>query len=140
MRRLLLVLAGVVPMLALGLSGCSSDDEDAGGVDATLRDFKIELSASSAPAGAVTFKVKNQGPSVHEFVVFKTDLGVDELPTDDNGDVVENEDFEPLDEIEDIAVDATPSLEMDLDAGSYVILCNVPAHYRQGMVTTFSVT
>jgi uncharacterized cupredoxin-like copper-binding protein len=129
-----------VPFLGL-LSACGDDDDagDAGSVDVTLSDFEIELSSSSAPAGEVTFEVENDGPSIHEFVVFQTDLAPDALPTDDAGDVAEGEDFEPVDEIEDIEVGASPSLTLDLDAGSYVLICNIAAHYRQGMRTAFTV-
>ena len=75
-----------------GLAACGDDSgSDDGGVDATLSDFEIELSASSAPAGEVTFNVQNDGPSTHEFVVFQTDLADDALPTDDNGDVAESD-------------------------------------------------
>lgn len=129
-----------VPFLGL-LSACGDDDDagDAGSVDVTLSDFEIELSQASAPAGEVTFEVENDGPSIHEFVVFATDLAPDALPTDDAGDVAEGEDFEPVDEIEDIEVGASPSLTLDLDAGSYVLICNIAAHYRQGMRTAFTV-
>jgi len=127
----------------LGLVGCGDDDDDggaAGTIDATLKDFEIELSDSSVSAGEVTFEVKNEGPSVHEFVVFETDLKPDKLPTDDNGDVAEGDDLEPVDGIEDIEPDATPSLTVDLAAGHYVVACNVPGHYRQGMHTEFTAT
>jgi uncharacterized cupredoxin-like copper-binding protein len=111
-----------------------------GTIDVTLSDFKIELSDTSSPAGEVTFEVHNKGPSVHEFVVFKTDLEPDALPTDDAGDVAESDEFAPVDEIEDIAKGASPTLTVDLAAGSYVLICNVPAHYRQGMRTSFTVS
>lgn len=126
----------------LGVVACGGDDDDtsAGAVDATLSDFKIELSTTSAPAGEVTFEVKNDGPSVHEFVVFKTDLAPDALPTDDSGDVAESDEFAPVDEIEDIADGANPKLTVNLEAGDYVIICNVAAHYRQGMRTSFTVS
>ena len=39
----------------------------------------------------------------------------------------------PVDEIEDIAVGATPTLTVDLAAGHYVLLCNIETHYAQGM-------
>lgn len=138
MRRMILVL-GLLPMVTLGLSACSDDDDD-GAVDVTLSDFKIDLAKTSAPAGSVTFKVHNDGPSLHEFVVFETDLAADELPTDDSGDVAESDEFAPVDEIEDIEDGASPSLTVDLTKGSYVVICNVPAHYRQGMRAAFSVT
>jgi uncharacterized cupredoxin-like copper-binding protein len=129
---------------SLGATACGDDDDDDGGeagaVAVTLRDFEIELDPTSAPAGEVTFEVRNDGPSVHEFVVFQTDLAPNELPTDDSGDVAEGEDFEPVDEIEDIAVDADEVLTVDLEAGSYVVICNVPGHYRQGMAEGFTVS
>lgn len=124
----------------VGLVGCGDDGEaDEGAVDVTLTDFEIELDSDSAPAGKVTFKVGNKGPSVHEFVVFQTDLADGDLPVDDNGDVAESDEFAPVDEIEDIAVDANPKLAVDLDAGNYVLICNVAGHYRQGMHTAFTV-
>jgi uncharacterized cupredoxin-like copper-binding protein len=54
--------------------------------------------------------------------------------------VAEGDDFAPVDEIEDIEKGATPKLTIDLDAGSYVLICNVAGHYRQGMRTSFTVT
>ena len=131
-----------VAAVSIGLAGCGGDDDGnaAGTVDVTLSDFEIELSDSSVPAGEVTFEVENKGPSVHEFVVFKTDLAPDALPTDEAGDVAESDKFAPVDEIEDIAKGASPKLTVDLAAGDYVLICNVAAHYRQGMRTAFTVS
>jgi len=140
MRKVLLVLMGVAPLLVLGLSGCSSDGDSANDVGVTLRDFKIELGEDAAKAGSVTFKVHNDGPSEHEFVVFKTELAADALPTDDNGDVAESDSFAPVDEIEGIKSGKSPTLTVDLEAGDYVLICNLPGHYRQGMHASFRVT
>jgi uncharacterized cupredoxin-like copper-binding protein len=126
--------------LTMGLAACDSDDADGeGGIEVTLEDFKISLDEASAPAGEVTFNVENKGPSTHEFVVIQTDLAPDALPTDDAGDVSED-DLAPVDEIEDIEDGATPDLTVQLDAGDYVLICNIPAHYRQGMHAAFTVT
>lgn len=133
----------VLPVAALGVSACGgsdSDKDEAGTVAVTESDFKIQLGTTSAPAGKVTFAVHNDGPSKHEFVVFKTDLAPDALPKDDNGDVAESDTFAPVDEIEDIAKGADPKLEVDLVAGKYVVICNLPGHYRQGMSASFTVT
>jgi len=129
-----------VPMI-LGLvfvtASCGDDDE--GGVSATLADFSITLDPNSAPAGEVTFDVTNDAEQTHEFVVFQTDLAADQLPTDDNGDVDEaGEGVTLVDEIEDIEGDSSESLTVNLDAGSYVLICNLPGHYQQGMHTSFS--
>jgi len=159
-----LVVAGAVA-LAIGLvPACSSDDSssassdtssasttgstgsDGSTVDVTLQEFAVSAPAS-APAGSITFDVNNIGPNdVHEFVVFKTDLAPTDLPVDENGAVVEDgEGVEHVDEIEDIAVGDTQSLTVDLDAGSYVLLCNIysedeqEAHYSEGMRIGFTV-
>lgn len=137
----------VLAVLCLGLSACGDDDEGgdidgdaAGTVDVTLSDFSIKLSTTTAPAGEVTFAVQNEGPSTHEFVVFRTDLDPDALPTDDVGDVAESDEFAPVDEIEDIEDGANPELAVDLEAGDYVLICNIAGHYRQGMHAALTVS
>lgn len=136
------VICITVAALSIGLAGCGGSDTTGapdGAIKATLTDFAIELSASTAPPGSVTFALDNKGPSVHEFVVFKTDLAPDALPTDDNGDVAESDTFAPVDEVEDIGLGTGESLTVDLAAGNYALICNIAAHYRQGMHTAFTV-
>jgi uncharacterized cupredoxin-like copper-binding protein len=121
----------------VGFVGCGSDSggDDEGAVPATLQDFSIKLGKSSAPAGSVKFEIDNNGPSTHEFVVFKTDLAADALPKSDGEDTVdeEGEGVEHVDEVEDIEKGDSKTLEVDLDAGHYVVICNLPSHYAQGM-------
>jgi uncharacterized cupredoxin-like copper-binding protein len=133
----------VAAVAALGTAACGGG----GGMKATLSNFKIELGSSTAKSGEVTFDIKNDGPSIHEFVVFKTDLAPAQLPTtEENGVTIvdeEGEGIEAIDEKEDIAVDASTSLTVTLEAGKYVLLCNRPedgGHYEQGMHTAFTVT
>jgi uncharacterized cupredoxin-like copper-binding protein len=138
--RALSVLAVVV--LALGAASCGGGGNSVG---ATLSDFKIDLGSSSGKSGEVTFKVKNNGPSVHEFVVFKSELAPDQLPTkqDENGiEIVdeEGEGVEAVDEIEDIKVGSSQELKVTLQPGKYVLICNLPAHYKQGMHAALTVT
>ena len=91
------------------------------------------------PAGEITFDITNDAEQTHEFVVFKTDLAPDQLPTDEDGDVDEaGEGVEHVDEIEDIEGGSTQSLTVNLDAGSYVLICNLPGHYAQGMHAGFT--
>jgi uncharacterized cupredoxin-like copper-binding protein len=135
MMKRLLVLAAAA---ALVIPACSSDD---GGIGVTLSDFKVEPAETSAAPGELTFDITNDAEQTHEFVIVKTDLAPDSLPTNTDGDVdEEGEGIEPVDEIEDITAGSTQSLTVTLDAGSYVFLCNLPGHYRQGMHTTFTVS
>ena len=116
-------------------------------VDVTLQEFSVIPDVDSVEAGEVTFKVENVGPDdVHEFVIFKTELEPDALPTVADSSVDEaGEGVELIDEIEDIPVGETQSVTVDLEAGSYVLICNIydetenEAHYAEGMHTAFTV-
>ena len=119
----------------------------AGAVAVTLQEWAVLPAATYAAAGDVTFQVSNTGPEdVHEFVVLKTDLDAAALPTDDTGAVDEaGEGIEVVDEIEDIPVGESQDLMVSLEAGKYVLLCNIysedeqEAHYELGMRTNFTV-
>jgi uncharacterized cupredoxin-like copper-binding protein len=116
-------------------------------VDVTLQEFAVGVDPASVSAGEVTFSVTNEGPDdVHEFVVIRTDLGPTELPTDENGAVDEaGGGMEVVDEIEDMEVGSSEDLTVDLDAGNYVLICNIwdedeqESHYQEGMRAAFTV-
>jgi uncharacterized cupredoxin-like copper-binding protein len=130
--------------------GSSPSASAAGGgnvVAVTLQEFAVLPSPSSASAGEITFQVTNDGPDdIHEFVILKTDLDPAELPTDEHGAVTEEgEGIEVIDEIEDIPVGETQEVTVTLEAGNYVLLCNIydededEAHYTMGMRVAFPV-
>jgi uncharacterized cupredoxin-like copper-binding protein len=128
------------------LAACSGDG--GGTVNVTLQEFSIATDPATVDAGEVVFEATNEGPDdVHEFVVFRTDLDPTALPTDENGAVVETgEGIELIGEIEDIPVGETQSVTLELEAGNYVLICNIfdedeqEAHYQEGMRTTFTVS
>jgi uncharacterized cupredoxin-like copper-binding protein len=137
-----------------GSTGQESTGADTGGgattVDVTLQEFAVSATPASVPAGSVTFDITNDGPNdVHEFVIMRTDLPPTELPVKDDGSVDEDADtVEAVDEVEDLAVGANETLTVDLDAGSYVLVCNIvqeesdgttESHYQEGMRTSFMV-
>jgi uncharacterized cupredoxin-like copper-binding protein len=130
------MLAGVA--CSSSSSSSSSTGSSAGGVSATEMDFSIALSSSTGTAGPVTFNITNNGPSTHEFVVIKTDLAPDALPVK-NGSVDESG-LTIVDENDAVPPGTTATLPVNLEAGSYVIICNVPAHYEAGMHTAFTVS
>ena len=157
--RLLVFLFG--SFAALALAACSSGTAtsspapagDGGSpaagqtVDVTLQEWAVVPASTSVAAGDVTFAVTNDGPEdPHEFVVLKTDLDAGALPTDATGAVDEaGEGITVIDEIEDIPVGESPDLTVALDAGKYVLLCNIyeeseqESHYQMGMRTNFTV-
>lgn len=131
----------------LGLVACGGGEETT--LQVTLQEFAVLPADNSAPAGQVTFEVENTGPvDPHEFVVIRTDLAPDALPTGEDGGVDEGgEGIEVLGEIEEFPVGETMSRSFDLDAGNYVFICNIveeedgelEAHYQLGMRTAFTV-
>jgi uncharacterized cupredoxin-like copper-binding protein len=134
MNKLVLSLTTVA--LAAVMSGCSA--APTGPVTASLKEFSITLGRATASPGSVTFNVTNAGTILHEFVVLDTDTAAGSLVVTADGTVSEDG-LTVVDEIEDIAVGATPSLTVNLTAGHYAIICNVPGHYAGGMHTDFQV-
>jgi uncharacterized cupredoxin-like copper-binding protein len=137
------VLLTVVAVLALAASaGGGKSSPGAGTAKATEKDFAISLSPTTVDAGKVTFDVTNNGPSVHEFVVFKTDLAADQLPLSKDGSQVDENGsgVTHVDEIEDVKSGSTQTLQVQLQAGKYVVICNLPGHYKLGMHAPLTVS
>jgi len=113
-------------------------------VDAALTSYKITLSEDNVPAGDVQFHIHNDATDLtHEFVIFKTDLAPDSLPLNDEGIVdEEGEGITFIDEQEDIEPGDALDWTVNLDAGNYVIVCNIDSdqmHYMHGMYVAFTV-
>jgi hypothetical protein len=116
-------------------------------VSVDLDEFTIRPTGT-ATAGAVGFELTNVGEEPHEMVVVAGD-SIDALPTDADGALVEADlpatafigEVEPFPGGEDC------SGVFDLEAGSYVLLCNIveeedgqtESHLAEGMATTFTV-
>jgi uncharacterized cupredoxin-like copper-binding protein len=105
-------------------------------------DFAITPRASSIGEGVVDLRVTNAGPSQHELLIFRTDLAPDQLPLGPDGRVDEGGEgvLKVFDSGNNIDVGATTTFHTALAAGRYVLVCNLPGHYRAGMHTAFTVT
>lgn len=125
--------------LALVLAACGSSTASPSGttVTGTLTEYKIELSATSAPAGLVTFNITNEGTIVHEFVILKTDTLAKDLPL--VTDAVVEDDFSPVGEVPETDAGQSGTFSATLAAGHYAIICNILGHVSQGMVVDFTV-
>jgi len=97
---------------------------------------------TSAEAGSVTISAPNNGQLVHELALAKTTVDPSELPTTADGGVDEAK-LEALGrdagEIADVAPGDTKQGTFKLTPGKYVMFCNVPGHYAQGMYGTINV-
>ena len=110
-------------------------------VAATEKDFAIGLDKTTVAAGAATFSITNNGPSTHEFIVFKTDIPADQLPQDTDNHIVKTDasGLTKINGAESVAPNTTSQLPVTLTPGKYVVICNITAHYEQGMHASFTV-
>ena len=106
-------------------------------VAAQLLEMAIPLAVTEVAAGSVTFDVANVGTVEHEFAIIPTDLPADGLPVKDG--VVDETQVAVVARTGLIAPGASETLSVDLPAGHYVIICNVPGHYLAGMRTELTV-
>ena len=109
---------------------------EVGDTAGTTAPMTMTVTPTSAPAGKVTFTVKNSGTVIHEMVILKTDTPYDRIP------VVKDEISEAasVGEIADIPKGKSKSGTFKLKAGSYVLVCNIKKHYQLGMRAPFTVT
>lgn len=136
--------AAAVAVAVVLLAGCGPDRRDArrdrSSITVTLADFSVEVAPVRAAAGTVAFDVINVGPSLHEFLLLRTDQPADLLPTDARGNVHEGSpDLELIAEVSALETDETTAVEADLSPGDYVMICNLPSHYGQGMYASLTV-
>ncbi len=125
----------VIALLALPLLAACGPTK----VNVSLTTYAIAVDKDSIPAGDVIFHVTNDATDQkHEFVVVKTDLAADKLPLDASNNVDE-EKFTSPGEVEDVQPGESKDLQLKLDAGHYVLICNTPGHYNQGMRLEFTV-
>lgn len=151
---------GVTALVAIAgalLAGCGGGDsttittetEAAGGgaggqtVEIKMGDFYFQPQNATAKAGQTTIEAPNEGSVEHELVLFKTNKNPAKLPTEANGGVDEeklDQEAEEAGEIADVEAGDTKSEKFNLTPGKYVMFCNVPGHYAQGMYGTVTVT
>lgn len=117
--------------------GEGDGDEPAGdGIEVVLDEFNIVPAQPSAPSGSVTFSVQNDGAVAHELTVFRTDLAPDALPV--SAATVDEDEVDVVGTTPDFASGAGGELTVTLEAGAYVLVCQVPGHYGAGMHAAFT--
>ena len=107
----------------------------AGDTSATAQTLTVD--PITVKAGAVTFTFKNTGNRQHEMIVLKTDESPDVLKVGADNKVSEDA---SVGEISETDAGKTVTKTLTLDAGAYVLVCNIEKHYGQGMRSAFTVT
>ena len=110
-----IALATSAPTISAATAPAASAASGSNIVMVQLKDFAITLDTSTVSAGMVTFNIKNNGPSPHNFNV-KINGEEKGVPTLDPG--------------------TTATLTLDLKPGAYDYRCNIPGHDLLGMKGT----
>ncbi len=131
-------LAAVLVVAAVACGTGAASSATATVVTATSTEKAIQLDRASAPAGTVTFRVVNSDKNVYSLVLLKTDRPHDKIPPDPK-DVARPDKAGELRETGEIPGGQTKELTLKLEAGTYVLVCNEPAHYAAGMHVAFTV-
>ena len=101
--------------------------------DPSLAHMRMVLDRDALKPGRVTLQAENQSKTlVHEVIVVRDGGGM-ELPYDAKHNAVAEKRIKSLGEIADLAPGKRGKLSLDLKAGTYLLICNQPGHYKDGM-------
>jgi uncharacterized cupredoxin-like copper-binding protein len=126
-RKTLAAIMGLA-LVAVALAACGAKGPTT--VDVHLTEYKVEMSKTSIPVGAVKFNITNDGSIVHELVIEPGGAVDDPLESNNTPS-----------EVEDIQPGQTVTFEWTFDTpGKYQLSCHLPGHFENGMTTNFEVT
>jgi uncharacterized cupredoxin-like copper-binding protein len=150
----LVVVAAATPLLAsCGSDSDSSSDTSAstatqpaadtsgamaadnGKITVGATEYAFDPKAITAKPGKLEITLDNKGKIPHELVVLKTDDAPGALKVS-GGRVSEDT---SVGEVSEIDGGASKSESVDLKAGKYVYVCNIPGHYGDGMSGSLTV-
>ena len=119
--------------------GSSEESNDDGIISGHVKEWEVVIETDTVPAGTVEFSIENQGTIQHEFLVVKTDVALGEIPVEGDRFSEEQESIFMVDEIPEFEVGLTNKLVVELEPGTYQLVCNIAGHYQAGMFTQLTV-
>ena len=110
------------------------------GLDLAKATMGIKASPDAVKAGEVTFKVINDSKdTVHEMIVMFLAEPGKPLPYLEAENRVDEDKAGDKGEVSELDPGKSGSLTVELKAGKYLLICNVPGHYGAGMWAEFTV-
>lgn len=101
----------------------------------------VTLDQATVPAGKITFAAVNDSKdTIHEMLVAPVPEGTTELPYIVDENRVDEEAAHYLGEVSELDPGKSGELSIELQPGTYVVFCNVPGHFINGMWTFLTVT
>ena len=103
--------------------------------------MSLVLDQQTVSAGPAIFKVHNDAAGEeHEMVLVRLKSADAKIPLLTEKHRVDEKQLQSLGEVEDLAPGADGQLKADLEAGTYLLLCNLKGHYEAGMQAVLTVT
>ncbi|BAB51304.1 cupredoxin domain-containing protein [Mesorhizobium japonicum] len=110
------------------------------GIDLSKVTMGIKASPGAVKAGEVTFNVKNDSKdTVHEMIVMYLADPSKPLPYVEAENRVDEDKAGDKGEVSELDPGKSGTLTVELQAGKYLLICNVPGHYGAGMWVEFTV-
>jgi uncharacterized cupredoxin-like copper-binding protein len=94
--------------------------------------MRIVLDHATVKPGRVTFEAVNESKTLTHEVIFAHDGG--KLPFDEKKDRVIEHDVRRIGEISDLEPGHSGRVTLNLGPGTYVLFCNEPGHFHDGMI------
>jgi uncharacterized cupredoxin-like copper-binding protein len=141
-----------LPVVLLGLgaaalgAGCGGSDESShatatqasrparGSLNVRLTDYKISPALNVVSAGKVRISAVNAGGEEHEMIVVRTDAKSTDLPIKEGRVDEDGLGSAVMGEISELKPGASGQESFRLEPGTYLLFCNVPGHYKHGMI------
>jgi uncharacterized cupredoxin-like copper-binding protein len=132
---------GALLLVLIGTPIASAQIVKTTAIIAVVKEWKIATNTPSHVAGPITFYIDSQGNIDHEFVIIQTDApGRDLVAQVDPVTMrLDEEMLTSPGEYGDLPTGVTGTFTIDLPAGHYVLMCNIAAHYQQGMFVDLEV-
>lgn len=110
------------------------------GIDLAKATMGIKALPGVVKAGEATFNVKNDSKdTIHEMIVMHLADPGKPLPYIDSANRVDEDKAGDKGEVSELDPGKSGTLTVDLIAGKYLLVCNVPGHYAAGMWAEFTV-
>lgn len=152
MRKIALLVAAVFTVAAVGCGGGGTEEAGGASSQSTETAVTVEISngsltidPASVPAGTVTLEIDPEAGEagdaahVHALTILKTDLPPDGLSIGMYGRAETTKEGIEIAYSESVA-SSPHSAEVELEPGSYILLCNYPLHYGRGERAGLEVT
>lgn len=107
----------------------------------SVKSMMIKTDQRSVKAGPVKFLVSNESKTlVHEMIVVSVANPNAALPYDRKDNRVIESRIKDLGEASDLPPGTKKTLTLTLKPGDYILMCNQPDHYKNGMRVNLTVT